>query len=153
MWISASSRLHSPALEIHRQTQRLMSVPQNTFFLVATTNGFPHPKNSQNYRFLPRRRTSRSNTKIIPVPLNPEDATKEALDADVRMDNLEPLPEGEPITWFHQMVIPQQHRKRMAMSDFQSLNKHATKEKHHTLSPFPRWMPSLRNQRRLLSRK
>ena len=78
-----------------------------------------------------------ARTKNIPVPLHLQEEVKEGLHADVRMGNLELLPPGEPITWFHQMVIAQKKDgKARRTVDFQPLNKHAVREKHQTQSPF-----------------
>ena len=41
----------------------------------------------------------------IPVPLHWQDAVKVGLDRDVRLGVLEPIPIGEPVTWYHCMVI------------------------------------------------
>ena len=78
-----------------------------------------------------------ARTKILPVPLHQQDEVKEGIDGDVRMDNLEPVPPGEPITWFHQMVLAEKKDGKVRRTvDFQPLNKHAIREKHHTQSPF-----------------
>ena len=41
----------------------------------------------------------------IPVPLHWQDDVKVGLDRDVRLGVLEPVPIGEPATWYHRMVI------------------------------------------------
>ena len=115
----------------------LLDYYANSCCNICTHQPMPKMKTTPMRIMIDENATPRSNTKIIPVPLNLQDATKEGLDADVRMDNLEPLPEGEPITWFHQMVIAQKKNGDVRRTvDFQSLNKHAIKEKHHTQSPF-----------------
>ena len=44
---------------------------------------------------------------------------------------------GEPVTWCHRMVIcPKKNGKPRRTVDFQPLNTHATRETHHTQSPF-----------------
>lgn len=41
----------------------------------------------------------------IPMPLHWQDEVKAGLDRDVRLNVLEPVPIGEPVTWCHRMVI------------------------------------------------
>ena len=73
----------------------------------------------------------------IPVPLHWQDAVKAGLDRDVRLGVLEPVPIGEPVTWCHRMVIcAKQNGTPRRTIDFQPLNLHATRETHHTQSPF-----------------
>ena len=73
----------------------------------------------------------------IPVPLHWQDAVKADLDRDVRLGVLEPVPIGEPVTWCHRMVIcAKQNGSPRRTIDFQPLNAHATRETHHTQSPF-----------------
>ena len=73
----------------------------------------------------------------IPVPLHWQDAVKAGLDRDVRLGVLEPVPIGEPVTWCHRMVIcAKQNGTPRRTIDFQPLNSHATRETHHTQSPF-----------------
>ena len=73
----------------------------------------------------------------IPVPLHWQDAVKASLDRDVRLGVLEPVPIGEPVTWCHRMVIcAKQNGTPRRTIDFQPLNIHATRETHHTQSPF-----------------
>ena len=73
----------------------------------------------------------------VPVPLHWRDPVKAGLDHDVQMGVLEPVPIGEPVTWCHRMVVcAKQNGKPRRTVDFQALNVHATRETHHTLSPF-----------------
>ena len=73
----------------------------------------------------------------IPVPIHWQDDVKAGLDRDVRLGVLEPVPVGEPVTWCHRMVIcAKKNGKPRRTIDFQSLNSHATRETHHTQSPF-----------------
>ena len=73
----------------------------------------------------------------IPVPIHWQDAVKAGLDRDVRLGVLEPVPVGEPVTWCHRMVIcAKKNGKPRRTIDFQSFNSHATRETHHTQSPF-----------------
>ena len=73
----------------------------------------------------------------VPVPLHWQDDVKAGLDRDVRLGVIEPVPVGEPVTWCHRMVIcAKKNGKPRRTIDFQPLNVHATRETHHTQSPF-----------------
>ena len=73
----------------------------------------------------------------LPVPLHWQDAVKAGIDQDVRLGVLEPVPVGEPVTWCHRMVVcAKKDGKPRRTVDFQALNRHATRETHHTQSPF-----------------
>ena len=73
----------------------------------------------------------------IPVPLHWQSDVKAGLDHDVSLGILEPVPVGEPVTWCHRMVIcAKKNGKPRRTVDFQALNLHATRETHHTQSPF-----------------
>ena len=73
----------------------------------------------------------------IPDPLHWQDAVKAGLDHDVQLGVLEPVPIGEPVTWCHRMVIcAKKNGTPRRTVDFQALNAHATRETHHTPSPF-----------------
>ncbi|KAL8583505.1 hypothetical protein ACOMHN_056315 [Nucella lapillus] len=73
----------------------------------------------------------------IPVPLHWQDEVKAALDQDVRLGVLEEVPIGEPVTWCHRMVVcAKKNGKLRRTVDFQPLIAHATRETHHTPSPF-----------------
>ena len=73
----------------------------------------------------------------IAIPIHWQDEGKAGLDRDVRLGILEQVPLGTPDTWCHRMVICTKkngsHRRTI---DFQQLNQHATRETHHTQSPF-----------------
>lgn len=73
----------------------------------------------------------------VPVPFHWQDDVKTGLDEDVRLKVIEPVPVGEPVTWCHRMVIcAKKNGKPRRTVDFQPLNAHATRETHHTQSPF-----------------
>ena len=73
----------------------------------------------------------------IPVPIHWREEVKAALDQDVRLGVIEQVHVGEPVTWCHRMVIcPKKNGKPRRTVDFQPLNTHATRETHHTQSPF-----------------
>ena len=72
-----------------------------------------------------------------PVPLHWQDEVKAGLNRDVRLGVLEPVPIGEPVTWYHRKVICAKKKGSLRRTnDFQPLNLHATRETHHTQSPF-----------------
>ena len=73
----------------------------------------------------------------IPVPIHWRDPVKAGLDQDVRLGVIEPVPVGEPVTWCYQMVIClKKNGEPRRTVDLQPLNAHATRETHHTPSPF-----------------
>ena len=73
----------------------------------------------------------------IPVPIHWQDEVKADLDRDVRLEVIEPVPVGEPVTWCHRMVVcSKKSGKPRCTVDFQPLNAHATRETHHTQSPY-----------------
>lgn len=73
----------------------------------------------------------------IPVPLHWQDEVKAGLDRDVRLGVLQRVPIGTPVTWCHRMVICSKKNGSLRRTiDFQALNQHATRETHHTQSPF-----------------
>ena len=73
----------------------------------------------------------------IPVPLHWQEEVKAGLDRDVRLGVLEPVPIGTHVTWCHRMVIcPKKNGFLRRTIDFQALNRHASRETHHTQSPF-----------------
>ena len=73
----------------------------------------------------------------IPVPVHWQEDVKAGLDQDVRIGVIEPVPIGTPVTWCHKMVVcPKKSGKPRRTVDLQALNRHATRETHHTQSPF-----------------
>ena len=73
----------------------------------------------------------------MPVPLHWQEEVKAGLDRDVRLGVLEEVPIGEPVTWCHRMVVCSKKNGKVRRTvDYQALNKHATRETHHTPSPF-----------------
>lgn len=73
----------------------------------------------------------------IPVPIHWQDEVKAGLDQDVRLGVIEPVPVGTPVTWCHRMVIcAKKSGKPRRTVDLQPLNRYATRETHHTQSPF-----------------
>ena len=75
--------------------------------------------------------------KPIPIPIHWQKDVYAALDQDVKLGVIEPVPVGTPVTWCHKMVvIPKKSGKPRRTVDFQALNKYAIRETHHTESPF-----------------
>ena len=75
--------------------------------------------------------------KAASVPVHWENKVKEHLDRDVRLGVLEKVPVGTPDTWCHRMVIVgKANGEPRRVVDFQPLNQHATRETHHTKSPY-----------------
>lgn len=73
----------------------------------------------------------------IPVPIHWQGDVKAGLDQDCRLGVIEEVPIGTPVTWCHRMVInPKKNGKPRRTVDLQELNLHATRETHHTQSPF-----------------
>ena len=73
----------------------------------------------------------------IPVPIHWQEEVKKGIDNDVALGVLEPVPIGEPVTWCHRMVVcAKKNGKPRRTVDFQALNEYATRETHHTMSPF-----------------
>ena len=70
----------------------------------------------------------------IPVPLHWRADVKACLDRDVLLGVIAPVPVGEPV---HRMVVcaTKDGRPRRTV-DFQRLNKHDTRETHHTQPSF-----------------
>ncbi len=73
----------------------------------------------------------------VPIPIHWRDEVKQGLDHDVALGMIEPVPVGEPVTWCHHMVVcARKNGKPRRTVDLQSLSTHATRETHHTQSPF-----------------
>ena len=73
----------------------------------------------------------------LSVPYHWMEEVKADIDRDVRLGVLEQVPISDPVTWCHRMVIcPKKNGKPRRTVDFQALNKYATRETHHTQSPF-----------------
>ncbi len=87
----------------------------------------------------------------IPVPLHWLKQVKEGLDQDEALGVLEQVPIGTPTTWCHRMVVCAKKSGALRRTiDFQALNKHATRETHHTPSPFHQARLVPRNTRKTI---
>ena len=92
---------------------------------------------AQNSSLPPGARYPRYATAPIPVPIHWREEVKAALDQDVRLRVIEQVPVGEPVNWCYRMVIcPKKNGKPRHTVDFQPLKTDATRETHHTQSPF-----------------
>ena len=75
--------------------------------------------------------------KPIPIPVHWQNDVYAGLDQDCRLGVIEPVPVGTPVTWCHKMVVvPKKSGKPRRTVNLQALNDHATRETHHTESPF-----------------
>ena len=71
------------------------------------------------------------------VPLHWQGPVKEALDADVEMGVIEPVPPNTPTKWLHRMVLtPKKDGSPRRTVDLSPLNKVSMRHTHHTRSPF-----------------
>ena len=71
------------------------------------------------------------------VPIHFQDKVKAGLERDVRLGVIERVPIGTPVTWCHRMVIAAKANGNPRRTiDFQSLNKVAARDTHHTMAPF-----------------
>ena len=69
----------------------------------------------------------------ISVPIDWHDKVKADLERDNRLGVIEPVPIGEPVTWYHRMVVcAKKNGSPRRIVDFQPLNIHASRETHHT---------------------
>ena len=75
--------------------------------------------------------------KAASVPVHWEGKVKEHLDRDVRLGVIEKVPVGTPDTWCQRMmIVGKSNGEPRRVIDFQPLNTHATRETHHTKSPY-----------------
>ena len=73
----------------------------------------------------------------LPIPMHWQEEVKRSIERDVNLGVIEPVPVGEPVTWCHRMVVcSKKNGKPRRTVDMQSLNAYATRETHHTQSPF-----------------
>ena len=62
---------------------------------------------------------------------------KAGINQDIKLGVLEAVLIGQPVTWCHRMVVCAKKNGSLRRTvDFQPLNSHATRETHHTQSPF-----------------
>lgn len=81
--------------------------------------------------------TPTAHHKPIPIPVHWQEDVYAGLDQDCRLGVIEPVPVGTPVTWCHRMVvIAKKSGKPRRTVNMQALNDHATRETHHSESPF-----------------
>ena len=81
--------------------------------------------------------TPTANYKTIPVPIHYQKDVKADLDRDVLLKRIRKVPRNTPVKWCHSMVVTgKKDGKPRRTVDFQALNKFASREVHHTPSPF-----------------
>ena len=72
-----------------------------------------------------------------PIPVQHKKEVKAALDSDVALGIIEPVPPGVPSVWCSQMVVvPKKDGSPRRTVDYQKLNQSTLRETHHTPTPF-----------------
>lgn len=70
------------------------------------------------------------------VPVHWQDEVAKQLDRDVALGVIERVPPNTPVTWLHNMVVTAKHDGSPRRTiDLQPLNRHSTRETHHTVPP------------------
>ena len=115
----------------------LLEYYASSTFNVCPHQPLPHMSGPPMKLMIDTNATPVAHHKAIPVPLHFRDQVKSDLDRDVCLGVLEPVPTGVPTTWCHRMVVcAKKDGTPRRTIDFQALNKHASRETHHTSSPF-----------------
>jgi len=133
------TKLPFPATESNRERLRqyLLQVYKSSTFNTCGHQTLPLMEGPPMRLMVDKEATPVAHHTPIPVPLHWQDEVKAGLEQDVRLGVIEPVPIGEPVTWCHRMVIcAKKNGKPRRTVDFQPLNAHATRETHHTQSPF-----------------
>ncbi len=130
-----TSMPHS-ATETNREllTQYLLDYYRSSTFNVCEHQTLPMMDGPPMRLLIDTQATPTAHHSPIPVPLHWQDEVKADLDRDVRLGVLEPVPIGEPVTWC--LICAKKNGKPRRTIDFQPLNVHATRETHHTQSPY-----------------
>ena len=72
-----------------------------------------------------------------PVPIHWRDEVKNQLDADVALGVIEKVEPNTPTTWCHRAIwVRKADGSPRRVVDFQSLNRHCSRQTHHTVPPF-----------------
>lgn len=72
-----------------------------------------------------------------PIPLHWKEQVKKQLDADVELGVIEKVGPGNPTTWCHRAIwVRKADGTPRRVVDLQPLNKHCSRETHHTVPPF-----------------
>ena len=133
------TKLPYPATETNRAPlqQWLLNYYASSTFNVCEHQPLPFMHGRPMHLMVDPNATPVAHHSPIPVPIHWQDDVKAGLDRDVELGVIEPVPVGEPVTWCHRMVIcAKKNGKPRRTVDFQALNLHATRETHHTQSPF-----------------
>ena len=134
-----SSKLPYPATAANRKhlEQWLREYYKSSTFNTCTHQPLPLMEVPPMHLMIDKNAEQVAHHTLIPVPLHWQDKVKAGLDQDVAFGVIEPVPVGEPVTWCHRMVIcAKKNGQPRRTVDFQALNLHATRETHHTQSPF-----------------
>lgn len=133
------SSLPFPATEANRDRlkQHLLNIYRSSTFNVCPHQSLPLMEGPPMKLMVDSHATPVAHHNPVPVPLHWHDEVKKGLDRDVQLGVLEPVPIGEPVTWCHRMVVcAKKDGTPRRTVDLQALNRHATRETHHTPSPF-----------------
>ena len=133
------TKLPYPATETNRAPlqQWLLNYYASSTFNVCEHQPLPFMHGRPMHLMVDPNATPVAHHSPIPVPIHWQDDVKAGLDRDVELGVIEPVPVGEPVTWCHRMVIcAKKNGKPRRTVDLQALNLHATRETHHTQSPF-----------------
>ena len=140
-----------PATEENREKleQWLLDYYRSSTFNVCEHQTLPMMSGPPMRLFIDEDATPVAHHSPIPVPIHWQEQVKADLDQDVRLGVIEPVPIGTPVTWCHRMVVcAKKSGKPRRTVDFQALNRHATRETHHTQSPFHQARMVPRNTRK-----
>ena len=121
----------------HRLEQWLLEYYKSSTFNVCEHQKLPMMSGPPMKLLIDKEATPVAHHTPIPVPIYWQDQVKSGLDQDQQLGVLEPVPIGTPVTWCHRMVVcAKKSGKPRRTVDFQALNRHATRETHHSQSPF-----------------
>ena len=133
------SELPYPPTEENREKleKYLLEYYKSSTFNVCEHQTFPKMAGPPLRIMIDENATPVAHHKPIPVPIHWQEDVYNALDRDVRIGIIEPVPVGTPVTWCHKMVVvPKRSGKPRRTVDLQTLNRYAVRETHHTESPF-----------------
>ena len=128
-----------PATEANRDTleQHLRTVLKASTFNTCTHQTLPMMAGPPLRLNIDLEATPVAAHKAASIPVHWEATVKEHLDRDVRLGVIEKVPIGTPDTWCHRMmIVGKSNSEPRRVIDFQPLNAHATRETHHTRSPY-----------------
>ena len=71
------------------------------------------------------------------IPVHWQEEVARQLERDVALGVIERVPRNTPVTWLHSMVVtPKPDGTPRRTVDLQPVNRHSTRETHHTVPPF-----------------